>query len=75
MAVSPQEKTQRRLALVWGVECLSVPNFTQTDEMVRITVGAIERFKLNPGDKIVITAGVPFGRSGQTNLIRVHEIE
>jgi pyruvate kinase len=75
MAVSPQEKTQRRLALVWGVECLSVPSFTQTDEMVRITVGALKRFELNSGDKVVITAGVPFGRSGQTNLIQVHEIE
>jgi pyruvate kinase len=75
MAVSPQDKTRRRLALVWGVECLSVPSFTQTDEMVRITVGALKRFELNRGDKVVITAGVPFGRSGQTNLIQVHEIE
>ena len=75
MAVSPKEETQRRLALVWGVECLSVPNFTQTDEMVRMTVNALERFELHTGDKLVITAGVPFGRSGQTNLIQVHEIE
>ena len=75
MAVSPQESTQRRLAMVWGVECLLVSNFSETDEMLRITVGAIERYKLNAGDKIVITAGVPFGHSGQTNLIQVHEIK
>jgi pyruvate kinase len=75
MAVSPQESTKRRLALVWGVDCLSVPNFTETDEMLEVTIGAIERYKLNLGDKIVITAGVPFGRSGQTNLIQVHEIK
>ena len=75
MAVSPQEQTQRRLALVWGVDCLLVPNFSETDEMLRVTVGAIERYKLNTGDKIVITAGVPFGRTGQTNLIQVHEIK
>ncbi|MCB8943013.1 MAG: pyruvate kinase [Ardenticatenaceae bacterium] len=75
MAVSPQESTQRRLALVWGVDCLLVPSFSETDEMLRITVGAIERYQLHDGDKIVITAGVPFGRSGQTNLIQVHEIQ
>ena len=75
MAVSPQDSTQRRLALVWGVDCLLVPNFSETDEMLRITIGAIERYKLNVGDKIVITAGVPFGHAGQTNLIQVHEIE
>ena len=75
MAVSPQESTQRRLAMVWGVDCLLVPSFSETDEMLRITVGAIERYQLNMGDKIVITAGVPFGHTGQTNLIQVHEIK
>jgi pyruvate kinase len=75
MAVSPLEKTQRRLALVWGVECLLVPDFAGTDDMIRETVGAIEQYHLNVGEKIVITAGIPFGRSGQTNLIQVHEIK
>lgn len=75
MAVSPQDSTQRRLALVWGVECLLVPNFSETDEMLNVTVGALSRYELHVGDKIVITAGVPFGRSGQTNLIQVHEIK
>jgi pyruvate kinase len=75
MAVSPLEKTQRRLALVWGVECLLVPSFAGTDDMIQETVGAIEQYHLNVGEKIVITAGIPFGRSGQTNLIQVHEIK
>ncbi len=74
MAVSPLEKTQRKLALVWGVDCLLVPDFYETDEMLQQTAAALRPFHLNPGDKIVITAGVPFGRSGKTNLIQVHEI-
>lgn len=74
MAVSPDERTQRRLALVWGVDCILVPNFYQTDEMLTTTVRALSPYKLDGGDKIVITAGVPFGSSGQTNLIQVHEI-
>ncbi|VAW42389.1 Pyruvate kinase, partial [hydrothermal vent metagenome] len=74
MAVSPLESTQRKLALVWGVECIQVPDFTDTDSMIAQTAVAMKRYNLNPGDKLVITAGVPFGQSGQTNLIQVHEI-
>jgi pyruvate kinase len=75
MAVSPLAQTQRRLALVWGAECLLVPNFDNTDEMMSQTVEAVKRSGLVKGDCIVITAGVPFGSSGHTNLIQVHELE
>jgi len=74
MAVSPDIATQRRLALVWGVNCVVVPDFNHTDDMLEKTVVAMESFHLQKGDKLVITAGVPFGTSGQTNLIQVHEI-
>ncbi len=74
MAVSPSVKTQRQLALVWGVECLLVPEFFQTDEMLEVTVKALQSYQLDEGDKIVITAGVPFGRTATTNLIQVHSI-
>lgn len=74
MAVSPSPSTQRRLALVWGVECILVPNFRETDEMLEQTAVAMRQFGLKPGDRLVITAGVPFAQMGQTNLIQVHEI-
>ena len=74
MAVSPSVNTQRQLALVWGVECLLVPEFFDTDEMLNATVKALRPFSLDSGDKIVITAGVPFGRKTTTNLIQVHSI-
>lgn len=75
MAVSPSLKTQRELALVWGVECLLLPEVSSTDEMIERTISAIQTFGLEQGDEIVITAGVPFGRSGRTNLIQVHEVK
>ncbi|NIP24689.1 MAG: pyruvate kinase [Phycisphaerae bacterium] len=77
LAVSPLEKTQRRLALVWGVECIEVNNlYTDTDAMLEQTVSAIQPLGLvKKGDHIVITAGIPFGSSGQTNLIQVHKVE
>jgi pyruvate kinase len=74
MAVSPLLSTQRRLALVWGVQCVVVPDFNDTDEMLVQTAEAIRSLGLVTGDRMVITAGVPFGQSGQTNLIQVHEI-
>lgn len=74
MAVSPSAVTQRRLALVWGVDCVLVPDFNDTDEMLKLTAESMRKFGLVKGDRLVITAGVPFGRSGQTNLIQVHEI-
>lgn len=74
MAATPSVNTQRQLALVWGVECLLVPEFLDTDEMLDTTVKALRPFNLDSGDKIVITAGVPFGRKATTNLIQVHSI-
>jgi len=75
MAVSPLAATQRRLALVWGVTAVLVEDFNDTDELLEQTVETVRPFGLQPGDKMVITAGVPFGTSGQTNLIQVHEIK
>jgi pyruvate kinase len=75
MAVTTSPETQRRLALVWGVQCVLVDGFRKTDEMLAESVEAIRPFGLKSGDKIVITAGVPFGVRGQTNLIQVHEVE
>lgn len=74
MAVSPSPQTQRRLALVWGVECMVAPHFSRTDELLTRTAEVIRPLGLQLHDKFVITAGVPFGHSGQTNLIQVHEI-
>jgi pyruvate kinase len=75
VAVTPAPQTQRRLALVWGVECVHVSSFfDDTDDMLQQTVSAVQPLGIKAGDKIVITAGVPLGRSGHTNLIRVHEV-
>lgn len=74
LAVSPSPETQRRLAMVWGVECLLVPQVYDTDEMIETSVRAAYSSGLQVGDYVVITAGVPFGSSGHTNLIQVHEV-
>ncbi len=76
VAVSPSEQTQRRLSMVWGVNCLVVDNmFASTDDMISQTVSMLEAYHVRKHDRIVITAGVPFGSDGQTNLIQVHELD
>jgi pyruvate kinase len=76
LAVSPLPKTQRRLALVWGVDCLLVSKmYMATDEMINETVAALRPLGLREGERLVITAGIPFSQAGQTNLIQVYEVK
>jgi pyruvate kinase len=74
-AVTPSAETQHRLALVWGVEALVADDFfASTDDMLARTVATLAPLGLPTSGRIVITAGIPFGRSGHSNLIQVHEL-
>ncbi|MCC6803393.1 MAG: pyruvate kinase [Anaerolineae bacterium] len=75
ICVTPNETTYRRMALVWGVFPLLVPEFTTIDEMLGVVVRAAANNKLvEAGDMLVIIAGVPFGIGGQTNFLKVHVV-
>ncbi|WP_276354186.1 pyruvate kinase [Cohnella caldifontis] len=75
IAVTPIEQVKRRLQLVWGVIPVLGTPATTTDEMFDIAVkGAMDSGFVRLGDTIVITAGVPVGRSGTTNLIKIHNV-
>ena len=74
VAVSPLPLTQRKLALVWGVTCLLMAEVSTTDEMVERSIEAVIEPVLESDDLVVLTGGVPFGRTGFTNLIQVHKV-
>jgi pyruvate kinase len=75
IAVTPHTHTCRRLALVWGVTPLLAPPFSSTDEMVQSALAQVRDAGLaQPGDLVVVTAGVPVGIPGQTNLIQVRTV-
>ncbi|MFB9278000.1 pyruvate kinase [Cohnella cellulosilytica] len=75
IAVTPVEQVLRRLQLVWGVTPVKGVSASTTDEMFEIAVqGALDSGIVRLGDTIVITAGVPVGRSGTTNLIKIHNV-
>ncbi|MFQ6014629.1 MAG: pyruvate kinase [Anaerolineae bacterium] len=76
VATTSEPRTRRRLALVWGVEPLLIPHSDSTDETMTNAVSAARQAGLvKGGDKVVITAGVPPGIAGHTNILKVHVVE
>ena len=66
------EKIYRQLALSWGVIPLMIEEKTQAEELFDYAVDAAEAAGIiSKGDVVVLTAGVPLGVSGTTNLIKV----
>ncbi len=75
IAVSTDERVMRQLALVWGVHAICGKEVDNTDDMFSLAVNAaMNAGFVQLGDLVVITAGVPVGRSGTTNLIKVHQV-
>ena len=72
LGLTPRESTARRLTLVWGVDCVETENLTSFGDMVEKAVSiAIQEGLAERGDRIVVTAGVPFGTPGATNILRI----
>lgn len=75
IAVTPRPSVVRRMALVWGVESVLVPDVGDTDGMIASSIQAsLSAGLIKGGDLVVITAGVPVGQHGTTNLIKVHTV-
>ncbi|ALS20863.1 MULTISPECIES: pyruvate kinase [Paenibacillus] len=75
IAVTPDDRVLRRLSLVWGVMPVKGESCSSTDQLFEHAVDAsVKTGLVSLGDLVIITAGVPVGRSGTTNLIKVHQI-
>ena len=75
IATTPSESVMRKLSLTWGVYPVKSKDVETTDDIVNVSIQAIlEKEYLKQGDLVVITAGVPVGEAGSTNLIKVHTI-
>jgi len=75
LVLTDSPRTFRQLALVWGVVPELVPHCHTYDEMVRLALEAVERRELaRAGDRVVVTAGVPFDVPGTTNLMKVETV-
>jgi len=75
VAASPHEEVLRRTALYSGVVPLLVQPGADTDQMIsNATAAALEAGMVRAGDRVVVVAGVPVGRPGQTNLLKVETV-
>ena len=69
------EQVQRQLAISWGITPLMMPLAHSTDELIEMSTNlAKENGYLHDGELAVVTAGVPVGVSGTTNMIKIHMI-
>ena len=72
LVLTDTERTYRQLALVWGVIPELVPRAANYEEMFEHARTVIDRRGLaKRGDRVLVTAGVPFDVPGTTNLLRV----
>ncbi|MEY8417141.1 pyruvate kinase [Tissierella praeacuta] len=75
IAATTTESVMRRLSLVWGVYPVLSPYSNSTDDVIEFSIqSAVNESYVKEGDLVVITAGIPVGTSGSTNLIKVHTI-
>jgi len=73
IAVTPQAEVLRKLALIWGVQPLLIAPIEDTDDMINSAIEvSLASGMIKPGDLVVITAGIPAGIHGTTNLLKVH---
>lgn len=72
IALSPVIETARRLSVVWGLHCVVTEDARDLDDMVdrACRIAFKEEFG-KPGDRIIISAGVPLGTPGATNMLRI----
>jgi len=74
-AVTPEPETFRQLSLVWGVIPTLVDHMPNYDSMLVVARQRMLEQKLaDPGQAVVVTAGVPFDMPGTTNLLKVEHV-
>ena len=75
IACSVSPRVCRQLGLTWGVIPIWIARESTADDLFEVAVRAAEEAGyIKGGDKVVLTAGVPLGVSGNTNMIRVVEV-
>ena len=72
IALSPKVATARRLSIAWGLHCVVTEDATDLEGMVdKACRVAVEQEQARPGERVIVTAGVPLGTPGATNMLRI----
>jgi pyruvate kinase len=76
IGLTPNQQTAQKMAVVWGVHAVIIPDVhSMTEAVSRASRIALAEGFARHGDEIVVTAGVPFGHSGTTNALRVATVK
>ena len=72
LGLTPLESTARMATLFWGVRSIKTPDLTSDDDMVvKATRLASTYGFVKDGDRLIVTAGLPLGKPGRTNILRL----
>lgn len=75
LAITSDIRICRRLTLVWGVQTEYRVRANSTDEMLQHAMEAAQDAKfVSNGDTVIITAGIPVGETGMTNMMKIHVV-
>jgi pyruvate kinase len=75
MGLTPNLATQRQLSLSWGVMPVLVTPFSDADDIFALVRSWVAEHDIaRKGDRVIVTAGVPVGAPGSTNLLKVIEM-
>jgi pyruvate kinase len=75
LALSPRPDVVRRCSLLWGVEARLHEEPQDTTDLIDVCARAARDAGMAPGERIGITAGLPAGQAGGTNMFKVHVVE
>lgn len=76
LCLTPLVETARRLTIAWGVNTVVAPDAINFADMIaKATALARASDLAKPGDSLVVTAGVPFGSPGNTNVLRIARVD
>jgi pyruvate kinase len=75
LTISPNINVSRQVSLLWGVQSINSHDANGWKDMMSISKELIKKLKfIKKNDFVVITAGLPFGKAGMTNMIRLYKV-
>ncbi|VAV97287.1 Pyruvate kinase [hydrothermal vent metagenome] len=76
LVLTPNQNTARRLTLVWGLNCVHTKDAINFQDMIDKACQICFKYNFaKQNDRIIITAGMPFGSPGKTNVLRIARIQ
>ena len=75
VTISPNINVSRQVSLLWGVQSINSRDANGWKDMMSISKEIIKKLRfIKKNDFVVITAGLPFGKAGMTNMVRLYKV-